>query len=103
MCVCVCFHPYIIITTSILVETTEFYYNQAKTVILLFKSWFPGDFPRGPVVETSPSNAGGVGLIPVWGAGFPYVLWPKNVEQKQYCGKFSKSFKKKKTHFQTGA
>ena len=72
-------------------ESTEFYYNQAKTVILLFKSWFPGDFPRGPVVETSPSSAGGVVSIPVWGAGFPYVLWLKNVEQKQYCDKFSKS------------
>ena len=26
-----------------------------------------GDFPRGPVVETSPSNVGGVGSIPVQG------------------------------------
>lgn len=38
--VCV-FHPYIIIMTLILVETSEFYYNQMKTFILLFKNWFP--------------------------------------------------------------
>lgn len=38
-----------------------------------------------PEVKTSPSNVGAVGLIPDWGSGFPNVLWPKNVEQKQYC------------------
>ena len=26
------------------------------------------DFPGGPVVKTSPSGTGGVGLIPGWGA-----------------------------------
>ena len=29
------------------------------------------DFPPGPVVKTSPSNAGGVGSIPGWGAKIP--------------------------------
>lgn len=28
----------------------------------------PGDAPGSPEVKTSPSNAGDVGLIPVWGA-----------------------------------
>ena len=37
----------------------------------------PGDFPSGPVVKTLPSNAGGVGLIPGWGAKIPHALWPK--------------------------
>ena len=29
------------------------------------------DFPDGPVVKTLPSNARGVGLIPVWEAKMP--------------------------------
>ena len=33
--------------------------------------------PGGPVVKTLPSNAGGVGLIPGWGAKIPHALWPK--------------------------
>ena len=36
------------------------------------------DFPGGPVVKTSPSNAGGEGLIPGWGAKIPHVSWPKS-------------------------
>lgn len=28
----------------------------------------PGSFPESPGVETSPSNSGGAGLIPGWGA-----------------------------------
>ena len=51
-----------------------------------------GDFPGGPVVKTSPSNAVGVGLIPGPEA---QTSWPKkqNAKQKQYCNKFSKDFK----------
>ena len=43
------------------------------------------DFPGSPVVKTSPSNAGGAGLIPGQGAKIPHVLWPKNqnIKQKQ--------------------
>ena len=53
------------------------------------------DFPGGPVVKTSPSNAGDAGLIPGWGAKIPHASWPKNqnIEQKQYCNKFNKDFK----------
>ena len=53
------------------------------------------DFPVGPVVRTLPSNAGGVGSIPGWGANIPHVSWPKNynMKQKQYCNKFNKDFK----------
>ena len=40
------------------------------------------EFPGGPVVKTSPSSAGGVGLIPGWGAKIPPVLQPKNIKQK---------------------
>ena len=32
------------------------------------------DFPGGPVGKTSPSNSGGVGLIPGWGAKIPHAL-----------------------------
>ena len=35
----------------------------------------PWDFPAGPVVNTSSSNAGS---IPGWGTKIPYALWPRN-------------------------
>ena len=47
-----------------------------------------GGFPGGPRVKTLPSNAGGVGSIPVWKAKILHALWskqPKNIKQKQYC------------------
>ena len=34
------------------------------------------DFAGGPVVKTSPSNAGGVDLIPGQGAKILHALWP---------------------------
>ena len=54
-----------------------------------------GDFPGGPVVKTLPSNAGGAGSIPGWGAGVPHASRPEgqNTKQKQYCNKFNKDFK----------
>ena len=56
----------------------------------------PRDFPGGPVVKTSASNAGGAGPIPGQGAKIPHALRPKNqnIKQKQYCNKFNKDFKK---------
>ena len=53
------------------------------------------DFPGGPVVKTSPSNAGGASLIPGWGAKIPHASGSKkqNIRQKQYCNKFNKHFK----------
>ena len=53
------------------------------------------DFPGGPVVKTSPSSAGGAGLIPGPGAKIPHASRPKNqnIKQKQYCNKFNKAFK----------
>ena len=56
---------------------------------------FNEDFPGGPVVKTLPSNAGGAGLIPGWGAKIPHTSRPKNqkIKQKQYCNKFNKDFK----------
>ena len=56
------------------------------------------DFPGGPVVKTSPSNAGDVGSIPGRAAKIPHALQPKhqNIKQKQYCNKFNKDFKKRK-------
>ena len=48
-----------------------------------------------PVVEISPSKAGGAGSILGQSAKIPYALWPKsqNIKQKQYCNKFNKDFK----------
>ena len=53
------------------------------------------DFPGGPVVKTSPSNAGGAGSLPSQRAKIPHALQPKNqnTKQKQYCNKFNKDFK----------
>ena len=44
------------------------------------------DFPGGPVVETSPSNAGGAGSTPGRGTEIPLASVPKNqdIKQKQY-------------------
>ena len=62
--------------------------------IHLFKSKIE-DFPSGPVVKTSPSNAGCAGLIPGQGAKIPRTLQPENqnMKWKQYCNKFNKDFK----------
>ena len=35
------------------------------------------DFPGGPVVKTSPSNAGGAGSVLGQGTKIPQALWPK--------------------------
>ena len=55
------------------------------------------DFPGGPVVKTSPSNAGGASSIPGRGAKIPHATQPKHQnikkKQKQYCNKFNKDFK----------
>ena len=53
------------------------------------------DFPGGPAVEISPSNAGCVGLIPGWGAKISRPSQPENqnIKQKQCCNKFNKGFK----------
>ena len=54
-----------------------------------------GHFPGDPMIKTSPSIAGGVGLIPGRGAKIPHESWPrnKNIKQKSCCNKFSKDFK----------
>ena len=49
------------------------------------------DFPGSPVVKTSPSSAGGAGLIPGRGAKIPHASQPKNQNIKQ--NKFNKDFK----------
>ena len=41
-----------------------------------------GDIPGGPVVKTSPFNAGGAGLIPSQGAKISHALQPKNPKHK---------------------
>ena len=58
------------------------------------------DFPAGPVVKTSPSNAGGASSIPAQAAKIPHASWPKEQnmkQQKKNCNKFNKDFKKMKT------
>ena len=54
-----------------------------------------GDFPRGPEVKTSPSNAGVGGLISGRGVKIPHSSGPRNqnIKQKQHCDKFNKDFK----------
>ena len=70
-------------------------------LILSLKYFFCWDFPGGPVVKTFPSNAGGAGSFPGWGAKIPHASWPKNqtIKQKQYCNKFNTDFFKKMGDF----
>ena len=42
-----------------------------------------GHFPGGPVVKTSPSNAGGVGSIPGLGANIPHASGQKKQKQNK--------------------
>ena len=67
----------------------------------------PRDFPRGPLVKTSPSNVGDVGSILGRGAKTLYALGPKcqNMKPKHFCNKFNIDFfflivhlKKKESH-----
>ena len=54
-----------------------------------------GDFPGCPVVKTSPLNAGGVGLIPDWGAKILSALQPKKKEtysRNNIVNEFTKDF-----------
>ena len=53
----------------------------------------------GPVVKTSPFNAGDAGLIPGQGAKIPHASWRKNqnIKQKQFCNIVNKHLKKKKS------
>lgn len=41
------------------------------------------DFPYGPVVKMSPSNADDAGLIPGWGIKMSQVLWAKKKKKKE--------------------
>ena len=41
------------------------------------------DFPGGPVVKISPSDAGGIGLIPDQGAKIPHASQPKKKNHKK--------------------
>ena len=41
------------------------------------------------MIKTLPSNAGGVGSIPGWGAKILSVKKKQNIKQKQYCNKFN--------------
>ena len=71
--------------------------RQSGTLMMELVSWLEEeerDFPGGPVVKTSPSNAGGASLIPGQGAKIPYASRPKNqnIKQKQYRNKFNKDF-----------
>ena len=40
-------------------------------MVVPFPKMSKRDFPGGPVVKTSPSNAGGAHLIPGWGTKTP--------------------------------
>ena len=54
----------------------------------IYELW---DFPGGPEVKTSPSSAGGAGLISGQGAKILHALWPKNqnIKHKLDCNKFN--------------
>ena len=53
------------------------------------------DFPGGPGVKASPSNAGGGGLIPGQRTKIPHASWLRNqdIKLKQCCNRFNKDLK----------
>ena len=53
----------------------------------------PGSFPESPGVETSPSNSGGAGLIPGWGAKIKICLGPKNYNRSNIVTNSIKTLK----------
>ena len=55
------------------------------------------DFPGGPVVKTSPSNAGGAGLISSQGAKISHALQPKNQNVNNRSNGVTNSIKTLKT------
>ena len=62
------------IASSLFLLNSESKNENIKTVgnVLVLR-----DFPGGPAVRTSPSNAGGVGLISGQGAKISCTSWPK--------------------------
>ena len=71
---------------------TELLWCRSTQKLYLKSKW---DFPGGPLVKTSLSNAGDVGSIPGWGIKIPRASWPKhqNIKQKQYWNKFNEDLK----------
>ena len=61
-----------------------------------FKKKSMQNFPGGPVVKPSPSNAGGVGLVPGQEAVIPSTCLlakkPIDEQQTQKCNKFDTDF-----------
>ena len=61
-----------------------------------FKKGAPGDFPGGPVIKTSPSNAGGA--VRFLAGELRSHMPPgqkkdQNIKLKQHCNKLNKNFK----------
>ena len=50
----------------------------------VLKVTYVRDFPSGPVVKTSPSNARGMGLIPGRGSKTPHAFRLENQNIRQY-------------------
>ena len=65
--------------SSILILTYTSYVTLSKSA---FRIVADRDFLGGPLVKTSPSNAGGSGSIPGQGAKFPCASGPKNPKHK---------------------
>ena len=72
----------------LLADTSVFYLLQE------YKMVFHGDFPCSPMVKTLLANAGGMSSIPSQRAKKIHMPYEQNIEQKQYCDKFNKDFKK---------
>ena len=63
---------FIIVSPTLITESSRCSRNKVL-------KWPDGDFPGGPLDKASPSNAGGVGSIPGWGAKkIPHASWSKN-------------------------
>ena len=63
-------------------QNFEHFSAQCLSSSICVTSEKPGDFSGGPVVKTSPPNAGGAGSIPSWEAKIPHALQPQKTKQK---------------------
>ena len=60
-----------------------------KIILCIIEGEGGTHFPGGPVVKTSPSNAGSVGSVPGQEAKIPHISMGKNqnINQKHHCNK----------------
>ena len=63
--------------TAVLAAYLSYHFGESWKGLTFLERVNSGAIPGGPVIKTSPSNAGGIGLIPGQGAKIPHASWPE--------------------------